>query len=396
MDRYDVAVFGGGVAGVSAAIAAAEEGAHTVLIERLGWLGGMVTGAYVIALCGIFDGHLGKNRTVRGNFDKITDRAIKEGAGEWTKWNKRCPRRKGREFTVDPEAFKYVLDRLVIEAGVDLWLHTPASSLYPFATMKVDCTGDGLVEPLLEHPKASTLEPILPGEPVSMGVRLGGVDKSKLSEMPHIKLTEHDFRIDGWMSLNSETELFFDCMAVRNCYHLDYVDKTRAETEGRRVAHIAAKELRKYPGFEKCYLISTGPTLGNRKGRTVLTQYYLTDEDQNRRHEDSIAVAGNVMVDHGYMEIPYRCLLAKSRDNMLYAGRTFTPQVHNRRKENGNHTAYEIPRLVGPCIATGEAAGVAAAMCVETGDGASKLDVSYLQSRLEDRGAIVHNKESYT
>lgn len=386
----DVLIIGGGVAGVSAAIASAEEGAKVVLLEKLGWLGGMVTGAYVIALCGCFDGHLGKNRTVRGNFDKIVNRAIKEGAAKWTKWNRNVPSRKGREVTVDPEGFKYVLDRMVIEAGVDLRLHTHTFGDYPFASINIDCTGDGLYGRTLSIPPGHDTA-------ITMGVRIGGIDTSKTqydkdNPPPRIKVDEHQFSACGWMSvLNEKGERFYDCMGLKSCYRLDNTSLTKAETEGRRVAHKFIEEIRQYPGYEKAYLISTGPTLGNRKAKAMVTRYYLTDEDQNRWFDDSIAVAGNVMKDYGYMEIPYRCLLSKSDGHLLYAGRTFTPQcIESAHREGRNFIAYEIPRLVAPCIATGEAAGVAAAMCADQGRGCDNVDVSELQERLKTRGAIYH------
>ena len=77
-DEFDVVVLGGGMAGVSAAMAAKEEGAKTLLVEQTGQLGGMVTGAYVIAMCGMFDGKFGKEQVVKGNFSKIAAEAIDE------------------------------------------------------------------------------------------------------------------------------------------------------------------------------------------------------------------------------------------------------------------------------------------------------------------------------
>ena len=393
-EHFDVLVFGGGVAGVSAAIAAAEEGARTCLVERLGWLGGMVTGAYVIALCGQWAGKMSKHRTVAGNFDKIAERAIAEGAAAWTFWNRLISKKAGpgewdnrRELTVDPEAFKYVLDRLVVDAGVYLKLHTNAEMTGRIdAGIMIDCTGDGVFGGTRSYPTRAG---------VTMGVRLGGVDARRVREwdgrktpLPSWSDGEHSFTASGWMSLaNDRAELFYDCMALGGCAGLDSVSKTRAEIDGRMVAHETVKYLRTQPGYKNCYLISTGPVLGNRKGRAVLTRYYLTDEDQDECMEDSIAVAGNVMRDYGYMEIPYRALLPKHTKNLLYAGRVFTPQVHGERE---NFIAYEIPRLVAPCIASGEAAGVAAAICADKRIEPADLDVAALQKRLVARGAVIH------
>ncbi len=196
--KYDVAVLGGGVAGVSAAIAAAEMGAKTLLIERTGYLGGMVTGCYVIALAGAYDGHLGERQVVKGNFSKITDRAIKEGFAEWTKWNEPITERKfGRECTPDPEGFKYVLDMLMHDAGVHVMLHSHVNhaamelgkivsrvriegkfgSHYIEGKTFIDCTGDA---DMAEYCNMGYLQ--TNSGAVSVAVRLGGLDVATIKK----------------------------------------------------------------------------------------------------------------------------------------------------------------------------------------------------------------------
>jgi len=99
------------------------------------------------------------------------------------------------------------------------------------------------------------------------------------------------------------------------------------------------------------------------------------------------------MKDYGAMKIPFRCLLPKKYNNLLYAGRTFTPMYHKPYKypedyERRNFIAFEIPRLIGCCTATGEAAGVAAALCADNRITTKMLDYKDVQNVLKRRGAI--------
>ena len=423
--KYDVIVLGGGVAGVSAAIAAAEQGAEVALVEKEPYLGGLPVGAYVVAMCGYYDGKFGKNKVIRGNFEKISNRAIKMGYAQGTKWNKECKPKDAREITIDPEGFKHVLDQMVLEAGIDLYLRALAISTVSNMGMEdincitivgkqdmmhlegkifIDCTGDA---DTAEWLGLTTMHPFVDG-PVTMSMRIGGIDKTKLKydknhPTPEIKFEGGIYEtvpdrlpIYGWMDIKDKGNQYFDCMAIIGTQSLTFKDQTHAEVRGRELAHEAIKELRKLPAYKNCYLISTGSLLGSRKPRMVITQYYLTDENENQDPCDSIAIAGNVMADHGAMKIPFRCLKPKRIKNLLYAGRTFTPMYHPDKdqggnpisKNNRNLLAYEIPRLIAICMATGEAAGVAASVCINHNRTVDELGVITVQEILKKRGAI--------
>ena len=404
-DVYDVVVLGGGVAGVSAAIAAKESGAKTILIEKSGYLGGMVTGCYVVALCGMYAGKFDERQVVKGNFTKITDRAIREGFAEWTKWNVRLEDKSlGREVTVDPEGFKYVLDLVTLEAGVDLRFHSCAchakveDNKLKFIDFFdkfdarviggktfIDCTGDA------DTAMWCGLD-YIKGYGVTIGVRFGGLDVSKIKEedIETIRYNDASFNPYGWTSIfNDNTERFYDGGHIDGIDGLNVEDITWAEISGRATAQQALKDLKNKPGYKDAYVISTGTHIGQRKTRAPFNQYHLSDLDENKDFEDSIAIAGNVMADHGYMKIPYRALLPKKIDNLIFAGRCISPvnqDIRGERKVNG--LAYEIPRLVAPSMATGEAAGVAAAMSADKNLSFSDLDVKDIQKKLEERGAI--------
>src|SRR6267142_3553978 len=115
---YDVAVVGGGAAGVAAAIGAAQLGARTLLLEQMGFLGGAATARNVLTYCGLFTLGETAKQAVRGVADDVLNGLRRLNAVT-------APIRHRGVFVVfDPEAVKLTLDRLCSEAGVDVFLHS--------------------------------------------------------------------------------------------------------------------------------------------------------------------------------------------------------------------------------------------------------------------------------
>ncbi|HEX3370248.1 MAG TPA: FAD-dependent oxidoreductase, partial [Candidatus Cybelea sp.] len=99
----------------------------------------------------------------------------------------------------------------------------------------------------------------------------------------------------------------------------------------------------------------------------------------NQAFDDAIACTGNWTRYGEVFRIPYRALLPERTKNLIVAGRCISADrvVHKSTKE--------IP----PCMATGQAAGIAAALALEKGANAAGIDVAALQKRLRDQGAIL-------
>ena len=109
----DVVVAGGGPAGIAAALSAARAGARTVLVERYGYLGGMITGAYVVAIIGVGDGY---GPVAQGITAELRERLeALDGVR---------PRRDPADYAVDAELFKWQAVEMLQEAGVRIRLHT--------------------------------------------------------------------------------------------------------------------------------------------------------------------------------------------------------------------------------------------------------------------------------
>jgi succinate dehydrogenase/fumarate reductase flavoprotein subunit len=141
---------------------------------------------------------------------------------------------------------------------------------------------------------------------------------------------------------------------------------------------------REVPGFARASLSQVADQLGITESRRLQGAYVLAREDMDRSFDDTIAVTGHWTKAGVTYSIPFRCLLPREVDNLLAAGRCISVdhRVH--------HATKEIPA----CMATGEAAGTAAALALRAGVPVAELDVAALRARLHERGAIVSPPET--
>jgi hypothetical protein len=136
---------------------------------------------------------------------------------------------------------------------------------------------------------------------------------------------------------------------------------------------------REIPGFANAHLCHIADQLGITESRRLIGEYMLGRDDVDKACDDVIAITGHWTKYDALYYIPYRSLLTKEFANLLVAGRCISVdhRVH--------HATKEIP----PCMATGEAAGTAAALAVRTGIEPKSVDVTLLQRRLAEGGAII-------
>jgi hypothetical protein len=172
-------------------------------------------------------------------------------------------------------------------------------------------------------------------------------------------------------------------------------DLTKAEIEGRRQMWEFLEFLRRdVPGFEEAEIQMSGPQVGIRETRRVIGEYILTEEDvlEGRKFDDCIA-RGSYPIDihnptgsgtvikrlppGASYDIPYRCLVPLGVNNLLIAGRPIS----------ATHEAHSSLRIMPICIAVGQAAGTAAALCAKADIRPGELDIALLQSTLRAQGA---------
>ncbi|MFI9155292.1 FAD-dependent oxidoreductase [Streptomyces sp. NPDC053367] len=447
--RTDVLVVGGGPAGTAAAHAAADAGADVVLVERYGFLGGNATAALVMPLMSfhneqkqaVFDESGGDNRllpsdhgegepVVAGFLWKLLERLDARGG---------CiPPSLDTGYTVpfDPEIFKLVLLDLLDEVGVRLLLHAFASSALPLddgwrvvfetksgpvvidAGVVVDGTGDGDVAVAAGAPYEIGRPEDGRVQPMTLMFRMADFHPEGFAAYVH----EHPDQWRGvhglWdlvekateageLRLSREDILFFgtphprelsvNSTRVTKALGIDVWDLTRAEVVARRQLEQIDRFLRtRVPGFEEAYTVQSGTQIGVRETRRVLGDYHLTGHDilGACSFPDVIAHgaypvdihnprgSGTVLkrVPRGqFYDIPLRCLLPRGVDRLLVAGRCIS----------GSHVAHSSYRVMPIAMATGQAAGVCAALSTSSGKLPREVPYPLVQQELRRQGARV-------
>ena len=427
--EYEVAVLGGGPAGIAAAVAAARAGRRTLLIERYGFLGGMGTAAGVTNFCGLHANVHGEmRRLVQGIASELLSRIDRLGGLN-------APHLvlgKILAQAYDTSAYKIAADDLLANHKVDILFHalgagvvmaddkrvnalmveTKAGRQAVRANIFIDCSGDGDLAAWAGAPyeigddQGHLLYP-------SMMFRLNGVDPQRAGEawrtipalmekaeaagthkFPRKAAIVRPQRHAVEWRVNFTQLARKDGAAVNG---LEPDEMTRGEIDGRRQAIEAFEFLRTVPGFEESYIVDLPPQLGIRETRRVVGGYMLSGEDVLgcASFEDSIGVNGWPIEAHvtgdvifkfppipqsrGYNELPYRMLVPGGVDNLLIAGRCASM----------THEGQSAARVSGACFAMGEAAGTAAALALSGNTIPRDIAVEKLQQGLRAQGAFI-------
>ena len=440
----DVLVVGGGPAGLGAAIGAADAGARVVLAERYGFLGGNATAALVMPLMSF---HTSKKPSgpprsgaillptdhgpgepiIAGVLKRLLERLVSVGGA--------IPPSLDTGYVVpfDPEWFKLVALQLLDEAGVSFLLHAFASGVLgekkvegavfetksgPIAIrakVVIDCTGDADLAVQAGAPfevgRADGL-----AQPMTLMFRMVEFNRKLFEE--YVQNNPGQWRgvhglwdlvreatRDGTLQLPREDILFFatpherevsvNSTRVTRVLGTDVWDLTYAECVSRAQMRQIAEFLRRYvPGFEKSYAAQSGITIGVRETRRIVGEYQLDASDvlQARRFDDAIArgaypidihnpegtgtVLRRLPAGEAY-DIPLRCLIPQSTEGLLVAGRCLS----------GTHEAHSSYRVMPIVMATGQAAGVCAALAARTGVLPRRIDAREVQRELLRQGA---------
>jgi len=451
---YDVAVVGGGSAGVAAAVAAAAKGARTLLIERDPFVGGdLISGLPILGCCnshgewivgGVLDELLQGCRDLGGYTGCIFD---------WrTLWG----------VCVDPEVLRLVIIDILHRHGADLLLGGHVGGvgtdggrvtglLVPdggagtrvTAEVVVDCTGDGAIASWA----GAACEQGGPGgefQPVSLVFQMGPVDFRALLEFvrdhPEEVLLAENPIIDRsraecaqalheagypYLALSAEGSLLGPAIAAGEMYPCTAIFMSPTSLARReitlnstRVANVDATDPRalsralpvlmeqvrtcvrfarsRVPGFAEAGLTRLAPRVGVRETRRIVGEHVLTAEEvlEGRKSPEVVAKGGHHVDIHGAgtyqkripvregrsYDIPYGCLIPRALKNVLVAGRCLS----STREANGS------ARVMGTCLATGQAAGTAAALCATHGrSDVRDLPIGLLQEALRAHGAVL-------
>ena len=448
----DILIVGGGAAGHSAAIAAARAGAkNIILMERYGYMGGDVTGGYVIMVPNL------------SWYDKSFVRGIQE---EWFTRLEKIPEAVkapslseiGSQDPVLIHAWKAIHDcvsrggfggakpsclvravyfepnELKIEMDKMLWEHRDAIKVCYhswgtkpivengamkgvifeskegrkaiLAKLVIDATGDGDIYTQTGAPYANLADAECRSSTTALVWRAGGIDwdafyawqQAHPEEAAAIrgKLQETaGYRTFALPTNTSKMCWFNNWHANRDCSKVE--DLTYTEIKTRLTIHQVLDYMKEAvpTAFRDAYLYDIAPQTGCRCSRRLKGEYIMSANDfaLGQKHDDVIAWHSTIcqLNDCGPVEIPYRSILPQKVENLLCPGRHMS----------ADNVAIDWLNLIPQCVGTGQAAGVAAAVAIQDGVGAHEVNVKKVQDILAGEQDVPlprneHTDKSYT
>ncbi|NLA85711.1 MAG: FAD-dependent oxidoreductase [Clostridiales bacterium] len=429
-DECDVLVVGGGSAGHSAAIAAARAGCEKVVIlERYGYFGGDVTGGYVLMIPALSWHKYSMVRGIQEEWFTRLDKSAPESyitpslqeIGEKSpikldRWSliHGCvtPSTASEQYLVrapyyDPNQLKIEMDLMIQEEpNIKVLLHcwgtkpimennTIKGVIYEskegrkaiMAKIVIDATGDGDIYSQAGAPCFMHSEQKTRGNKTALVWRMGGVDFENFARWAKdhpaeaASFNQEMAKVAGYPTMFFPTDRndvvwFNNWLPELNCIDLEDIKYTEYTVRN------SIRKLRKFcrenmpATLRNAYLFDIAPQLGSRCSRRLDGEYILSRLDfaTASKFDDVIAWHSVVgMVNEGApVELPYRAILPKKIENLLCPARHLS----------ADEVTIDGVSLIPQCVGTGQAAGVAAAVCVKEGTTTHNVNIGRVQKIL--------------
>lgn len=443
--EFDVIVAGGGTAGVIAGLAAARNGARTLIVERNRCLGGQFTSGMQGAWVGFSDklkrcvgGMTWELRNILKDMGAIVDKDPDKDV---------C-------YLYDTEVAKVVLDELAAkEPNLTTYLNTQIVDVLQDgdtvvglrilsemqlvdlgAKVVIDCTGDAAVSA-----KAGATYEIRDDkeiQPMSLIGKMAGVDMERVAryyeenppvedtmmppawhdytsfpgqmhfglkdELRDVELPEDKEYLRHWLGIFTSTpnpgEMTINCSGALEANSTrGFETRTAQENFSQKCLYDVAWAMKKYiPGFENSYLTAIAAMLGVRESRRVVCDYEVKFDDflKARDFDDSIG-RGAMPAGFHTPEGETMCVYdLEPGTSMTIPYSCMVVKGKDNLLVAGRCASYEIEvanciRCMPQCMVMGEAAGTAAAMAVRAGVTAREVDIKALQAKLVANGGII-------
>lgn len=385
MLRYDVAVCGGGFAGISAALAAARQGKKVVLFEKEYMLGGLGTAGLITIYLPLCDG-FGRQVSF-GIAEELLKLSITYGAEadypeNWLDGvGTRTEKDKRYLVQYNAQVFAILAEQLLLENGVDI--------LYGSYVVDVKTENKRITHLAVENKSGKTEYAV--GSVVDA---TGDCDIAKFSGVPTATFGQGNV-LAAWYYSTSAEGYKLQTVGAADIPEEERTGNEEKPLVNRRFSGLDGKELSemvclshrttldnwlKKRETQPDAVISTIATIPQvRMTRKIVGEYELSHTEQHTFFEDSIGMVSNWKKRGPVYEVPFRTLYNKEMKNLIAAGRCTSV----------NETLWDVMRVIPCCAVTGQAAGTAAAMT----DDFSSLDVAALQEKLRQNGVVLHEKD---
>ncbi len=382
----DVCVCGGGIGGISAAIAAARSGKRVILAERGFLLGGLATAGLVTIYLPLCDGY--GTQVSYGLAQELLKLSIsvyhdeKRGYLNWVAsddQSKRTEHDPRYEVNFNPQLFAISAEQLLLSEGVTL--------LYGTTAVGAVTSGDSLDAVIFENKSGRFAI-----RATSFVDATGDADLAHLSNTPTKTFAQGNV-LAAWYYSNADGGYELHPLGFADIPDKDKTEENKVETlvkrrfgglDGEEISEMVAfshqstmhdvlRRRAENPAFQPT-TVATIPQL--RMTRRVDGAYTLDDTEMHTHFDDSIGMVSDWRKRGPVYEVPFRTLYSEKMKNLLFAGRVTSV----------TDAMWDIMRVIPCCAVTGEAAGIAAAM----GDDMTALDVAKLQGEIVRRGGKLH------
>ncbi len=389
IDKYDVIVAGGGVAGVAAAVSAARMGKRVLLIEKTVTLGGLATIGLVNWFVPSCNGR--GTKIVKGMSEEMLNLAIKYGydsvPDEWQNQNEPGEQAKTRyvtKFSVNiyilqltkwlkDEKVDILFDTVVTQPVMEngrcnaLVVENKSGTQCYEADIVIDATGDADVlfragVPTVQGKNYHTFyASVTDLEACQNAVEKQDIkmlyDKKVYGGKANLFGKKHPEGKPFWLGTTVEDVTKY---IVEN--HLEVLENIKNDSRTKR-------DITELPNMVQL-----------RTTRRIDGEYTLTTADVYKHFDDSISAMNDFEHRHFLYEIPYRVMYKNGFPNLLAAGRI----------TSGDGYGWDLLRVIPPAIITGQAAGVAAAIAIDDKKAVGDIDVSKLQEILAKQNVMIH------
>lgn len=382
---YDVLVAGGGIAGVSAALAAARNGAKVILVEKLCMLGGLATAGLVAFYLAICDG-MGRQvcygipeellRLSMAHCGKLSDYYDPQ---PWVNGGSLEEKKKVRyQVQFNPHTFALDMERLLREAGIRV--------LYDTTICNVVREHNKISAVIVENKSGRTAYTVK-----AVVDATGDADICKYAGVPTKNYEEKNI-LAAWSYAYAQGEVKIktvgavddpasaggeENLATKRFSGLNGEENSDMLQQAHQIVLSRAIESRK---ADESYEIVTLPSmLQVRMSRRLAGEYTMDEQEMHKEFSDSVGLISNWKKRGPVYEIPFKTLYSKEVVNLVCAGRCISV----------TDPMWDISRVIPPCAVTGQAAGTAAAMT----DDFTALSVNALQDKLRSAGVKLHELE---
>ena len=385
LKHYDVAICGGGFAGISAALAAAREGKRVVLFEKEYMLGGLGTAGLVTIYLPLCDGF--GHQVSFGIAEELLKLSITYGAEDKYPENwlddigTRTEKDKRYEVQYNAQVFAVLAEKLLIENNVDI--------LYGSYVVDVATENNRIKTLFVQNKSGKTAYSVR-----SIVDATGDCDIAEFAKIPTETFKQGNV-LAAWYYFTDQNGYQLQMVGASDIPDEERTGKEEKPLISRRFTGLDGNELSeqvclshkttlehwlKKRESNPSAVISTIATIPQiRMTRKIVGEYELAHTEMHTYFEDSIGMVSNWKKRGPIYEVPFRTLYNAKMKNLIVAGRCTSV----------NETLWDVMRVIPCCAVTGQAAGTAAAMT----DDFSALDVSKLQEKLINNGVIIHEKD---